>query len=184
MNDRENLEYHGRPLVFYYSREKRLERASPAVRELNEASPARKPNLFRTLTSTRPLSLLFVSLILCAAVIFLSRFSGAGRSAALGNNTVQVSAASAGEKAYVTVKKTARGDDASGGASTAYTGPVNTAVSLPAQGEAAPPVHVERIYFTLEQEETFRFSVPFTGKKLLILMEAGEDRALFTINSD
>jgi hypothetical protein len=176
MDDRENLEYNGRPLVFYYSREKRLERASPAVRELNEASSSRKPNLFRTLTSTRPLTLLFVSMItLCAAIVLLSRFSGGG--GALGNNTVQVSAASAGGKAYITVQKTARHDGT-------YTGPVNTAVSLPARGEELPPVHVERIYFTLEQEETFRFSVPFTGKKLLILMEAGEDRTLFTLNPD
>ncbi|MDR2663213.1 MAG: hypothetical protein LBC31_09480 [Treponema sp.] len=178
MDDRENLEYHGRPLVFYYSREKRLERASPAVREMNDSSPPRKPGLFRTLTSTRPLSLLFVSVVtLCAAVILLSRFSGGGGAAVLGNNTVRVSAVTAGEKAYVTVKKNVRNDGA-------YTGPADTAVSLPVQGETTPPVYVERIYFTLEREETFRFSVPFTGKKLLVLMEAGEDRALFTINPD
>jgi hypothetical protein len=178
MDDRENLEYHGRPLVFYYSREKRLERASQAVRDMNDASPARKSGLFRTLTSTRPLSLLFVSMVtLCVAVILLSRFSGGGRNAALGNNTVRVSAVTAGEKAYVTVKKNARNDGA-------YTGPVDTVVSLPVQGEETPPVYVERIYFTMEQEETFRFSVPFTGKKLLVLMEAGDDRVLFTINPD
>jgi hypothetical protein len=175
MEDRENLEYNGRPLVFYYSREKRLEKASQAVRDLNETSPFRRPNLFRTLTATRSLSLLFASMVtLCAAVLILSRFSGGGE--VLGNNTVRVSAVTAGEKAYVTIKKTAKND--------AYTGPADTAVSLAAEGEEAPPVYVERFYFTPEKEETFRFSVPFTGKKLLVLMETGTERALFTVRPD
>jgi hypothetical protein len=178
MDDRENLEYNGTPLVFYYSREKRLEKASQVVRDLNEASPARKPSLFKTLTSSRPLTFLFISVItLCAAVVILSWFLGGANSAVLGNNTVQLSVMTAGGKAYVTVKKTAGNE---GG----YTGPVDTAVSLPAAGEEKPPIQVERIYFTLEQEEIFRFSVPFTGKKLLVLMEAKEERALFTVYPD
>jgi hypothetical protein len=161
-------------IIFYYSREERLKRASQAVRDLNEASPPWKPNLFRTLTSSKPLAFLFVSIItLCLTVIILSRVLTDERTAVLENNTILISVIASGEKSYITVKKTIKNDDA-------YTGPVNLAVSLP--GETV--LQAERIYFTLEEEEIFRFSAPFTGKKILILMEVKEAKALFTISPD
>lgn len=184
-------------LVFYYSREERLKKASQAVRDLNEASPPLRPNLWKTLTATRPLTFLFISMVtLCVAVVLVSRFLQMERSRTLGNNAVTVSAAVSGEKSYVTLRKKARNG-------AAYTGPVDVAVSPAAENPAARtalgetaapetvppedgefPVEVRRFYFTLEDEEVFRFTAPFTGTKLLVLVEAGPERVLFSISPE
>jgi hypothetical protein len=160
-------------VVFYYSRERRLKRASPSVQEFNEAAPPRKPNLFRTLTATRPLQFMFISVItICIAMIIVSLFIASENTHVLGDNTVVVSVTAAGDKSYITVKKTAKVPGA-------YSGAVDIAVSLKGENQ---PIDARRIYFTPEKEEVFRFSVPFTGKKMLFLFEAGAGRTLFTVS--
>jgi hypothetical protein len=42
-------------------------------------------------------------------------------------------------------------------------------------------VYAERLYFTLENEEVFRFIVPFTGKTLLVLVSMDEEKNLLKI---
>ncbi|MDR2210440.1 MAG: hypothetical protein LBO65_03100 [Spirochaetaceae bacterium] len=161
--------------VFYYSREARLQRASPAVQDLNKTSPPFKPTLWKTLTATPPLAFLFISIItLCVTIVILSRILTEGTTAVMGGNEITISALTLGEKSYITLEKNARTEDA-------YTGGVDMAVSLPAEPGTAPPVQGERVYFTLENPELFRFSVPFTGKKILILVEVKDERTLFTL---
>ena len=174
MNNKNDLEDDGR-ITFYYSREERMKKASQAVRDLNSGKGPQKKGLFRTLTSTRPLTYLFVSIItLSITILILSRYLSAEGTRVLGENTVIASVITAGNKSYITVKKAAKNG-------TAYTGMVNIAVSL--QSEEAP-VHTEQIYFTPEREEVFRFTAPFAGKKILILMEAGSGRVLFSVTPE
>jgi hypothetical protein len=171
MNNKNNID-DGR-VVFYYSRERRLKRASPLVQEFNEAAAPRKSNLFRTLTATRPLQFMFISVvILCVAMIIVSLFVASENTRVLGNNTVVVSVTTAGGKSYITVKKTAK-------AAGAYSGAVDIAVSLKGENQ---PIDAQRIYFTLETEEVFRFFVPFAGEKMLLLFEAGAWQTLFAIS--
>ena len=168
--------YNDGRVTFYYSREERLKRAPRAVQDLNNNSAPQKKGLFRTLTATKPLAFLFISMItICAAVVILSRFLNVEGVRVLGNNTIVVSVIGSGENSYVTVKKTVRKGDSQGGV---YAGPVDIAVSIPEEGN---PIHVERLYFGPEEEEIFRFVVPFRGKKLIILMEAGAQRVHFTV---
>jgi len=160
-------------ITFYYSRDKRLEKASPAVQKLNNPDPSKKPSLFRTLTSTRPLTYLFISVItISVAIIAVSLFIGSENTRVIGNNALTVTILSSGGKSYVAITKTAK-------TASAYTGTVNIAVSLP---EEDSPIEAERVFFTLEKEEVFRFSVPFTGKKMLVLIEAGAERAMFKVS--
>ncbi|MCL1815077.1 MAG: hypothetical protein FWG27_04580 [Treponema sp.] len=162
-------------ITFYYSREERLKKASQSVKDLNNGVVPQKRGLFGNLTSTRPLTFLFISVVtLCLAVIILSRFLTTESSRVLGNNAVLVSIITAGDKSYITVKKTAKDG-------TAYTGAVDIAVSLPYEES---PVYADRIYFIPEKEEIFRFAVPFTGKKILVLMEAGAQRVLLSITPE
>jgi hypothetical protein len=172
MNDKDQID--DDRVVFYYSRERRLKKASPLVREFNETAVPRKPNLFRTLTATRPLQFMLISVVtICVAMIIVSLFLTSENTRVLGNNTVVVSVIASGDKSYITVKKTAKSKDA-------YSGAVDVAVSLKGENQ---PIDALRIYFTPETEEVFRFSVPFTGKKMLFLFEAGAGRALFTITT-
>ena len=168
---------------FYYSREKRLERASQAVKDINEPYVPRKAGLFRTLTSTRPLRFLFLSVItICVAITILSRFLYVEGVREIGNNKVAVSVIGSGENSYITVRKTMlKSGGKSGNAGISYAGPVDIAVAIPGEGNQ---IHVERIYFGPDQEEIFRFVAPFREKKLLILMEAGSDQVHFTVASE
>jgi hypothetical protein len=172
-------------LVFYYSRERRLERASPEVRALNESGSPRKAGLFRTLTSTKPLTFAFLSIItICAAMILFSFLNSNGRARILDTEIV-VSAARGEGKSYLTVKKTITGTDP-------YTGAVTIAVSVgkdgsarkdPLQEGALPdPLYLETLYFSLEKEETYRFIVPMTGETLLVLAVLDDQTALFRVN--
>jgi hypothetical protein len=167
-----------RPLVFYYSRERRLARASERVREMNDGAIPRRRGLFRTLTSTKPLAFLFVSMTtLCIAIVLLSFLLDDGKQTMLFGNTLRVSAVSSGGKSYLTIKKTVKEDDS-------YTGPVDVGVSPEVSKGEEAPFYAERIYFTLENEEIFRFSVPFSASRLLLLMEAKEDRVFLKIKGE
>jgi hypothetical protein len=178
MEDNE-IEDDGR-ITFYYSREERLKRAPQTVRDINELPVHRRKGLFRTLTATRPLAFLFISMItLCVAIGILSWFLSAEAVRTLGNNSVTVSVFGAEDKSYITVKKAV--SQAAGGT---YTGAVDIAVSVSnTKNSGSNSVYTQRVYFTPEQEEEFRFPVPFSGKKILVLVEAGTERALFTVTS-
>ena len=170
-------------IKFYYSREKRLERASQAVRDINSGKIPQKKGLFRTLTATKSLTYLFISVItICAAILILSRFQKAQSERKLGNNTVAVSVIGSGENSYITVKKSIQSSGAKNASPLdVYTGPVDVAVSASGEGN---PIHVEQLYFGMESEELFRFIAPFRGKKLVILMEAGSEQIHMTVNSE
>ncbi|MDR1929375.1 MAG: hypothetical protein LBQ44_01980 [Treponema sp.] len=171
------MEEPDRPLVFYYSRERRLARASRKIREMNDGNIPRSPGLFRTLTSTKPLTLLFISIVtLCVLSVFVSFLMGEDQKT-LGGNALRVSALSQGGKSYITLTKTVKEDDP-------YTGAVNVGFSLPAEEGREAPVYAERVYFTLENEENFRFIVPFSGPELLVLIEEDEERLFLKIKSE
>ncbi|MDR0585837.1 MAG: hypothetical protein LBG26_01205 [Treponema sp.] len=170
-------------LTFYYSRERRLERASPEVRALNEFGPSQKTGLFRTLTSTKPLTFAFLSIITaCAAMILFSFLNNSSRTRVLDTEIV-VSAIKGDGKSYLTLKKTVTGKDP-------YTGAVNIAVSVkknppsdPSRENILPdPMYLETLYFSLEKEETYRFTAPMTGETLLVLAVLNNQTVLFTVN--
>ena len=83
----------------------------------------------------------------------------------LGNNQLTLRAMAYEGSSYLVIKKSAEKD--------AYTGPVEIAVSLPMEG-GAPLVRVRVEYFTDKKEEEFRFSVPFAGEELLVLLRGGD----------
>jgi hypothetical protein len=117
-------------------------------------------------------------------VLILSRFLNVEGVRVLGNNTIEISVVTAGNNSYVTVKKTIKqpGILQKADQGETYAGAVDLVLSIaPSEESGESPVHTERIYFTPEQEEVFRFVVPFKGKKIIILMEADTEWALFTI---
>ena len=170
-------------LNFYYSREERLKKASQAVRDINDRKVPHKKGLFRTLTATKPLTFLFLSIItICAAMIILSLFMNSEGVRELGNNSVSVSAIGYGENSYITVKKAVKPSGGRrSGHGVAYAGPVDIAVSIPGEGN---PIHVERLYFGMENEELFRFIAPFRGKKLVVLMDALSEQVHLTVTCE
>jgi hypothetical protein len=165
-----SADYDDGRLTFYYSRERRLERAPPEVRALNESGPPQKAGLFRSLTATRSSSFVFLSIIIiCAAIVLFSLLNNG--STRISGTEIAVSAVSGGDKSYITLKKTVTGTDP-------YTGVVNIAVSV--QG-SQDPLFLETLYFSLEKEEVYRFTAPVAGETLLVLAVLDDQTALFKV---
>lgn len=162
-------------LVFHYSRERRLARASEAVRAINEPGPAMKGGFVRVLFATRSGAVLFITIaILCAFILFV-HYTRGRPDLKIGGNQVSISALRYSGATYIELRKKALGDDY-------YTGTVDLALSIPQKlmdAEMAAPIVNKRIFFTLEGEEEFRFSLPFDAPELILLIQAGNEFGSF-----
>ena len=162
-------------ITFYYDREARLRRASQNVQDINDPSKIPKRGLLRALTATTPLKIMFFSIVFfCVFVFILSRIMSRDPVKVLGNNTISIAAVIAGDRSYLTLKKTAGAEQGE----IYYTGELAVLVTLSMEES---PVHIEWINFSPEPEQVFQFSVPFSGNKLLVFLEAGDERIMFQI---
>ncbi|GHT82884.1 hypothetical protein FACS1894137_02680 [Spirochaetia bacterium] len=173
-----------RELVFYYNRERRLERASPAVRALNGPLPMMKGGFIRSLTSTKSNLLLLISiLIIMAFIMILSALHGPRGTLTLGGNTLRLSAGKDGGESSIRInKRISQKEDAP------YTGEVYVAVSpvLGSEKKLNPadiPVFTAKLFFTLEREEEYRLVLPFTAEHYLLLFQAGDERSTARVKS-
>ena len=181
----------GEELRFHYSRERRLEKAPQAVRELYREEAPPRFNLLRPLIGSRPRAMLLGSIVfICVVILFLSVFGNPGGGHSLAGNTISVQARKYEGALIVTLKKrAAKGGFFSGGA--AYTGAVDVAVS-PAlragvpDGEAGEtlPVFFHRVFFSLEQTEEYRFSVPFDCDELAMILQTEKNTLSLTIKPE
>jgi hypothetical protein len=178
-----NNQFDEKDIVFRYSRERRLEHASESVKKLNEEGKKHSFNLIRPLTATRPLTFLFVSIIVLVALMYIFAFlSGGKKEIVFGGNTINVSAFTFEGKTYLTLSKTIKNED------NFYTGTVDLAISPDESllNDASPEnedaehaenieIHTERIFFTSENEEDFKMAIPFEAEQLLILIQSEKE---------
>lgn len=168
-----------RDTVFYYSRAHRLERASPAVRALNEEGPGKRPSFIGSLTATKPQRILFSTIIIVMMFgLILSMIPGRDNHLKLDGNAVEASALIFEGNTILALKKTFQNDEG------VYTGAVDVAVSPvnPAGKEAGSyEVWNGRIFFTLKNGEEFRMAVPFDAPQLLVLLQTETERAVLKV---
>jgi hypothetical protein len=159
-------------LVFYYSRTERLAKAPKSVQALYTESPKKKFGFFRSLTATRPLAILFISIMILCAVLFMVSIFGLNESGyILGGNRISLSAVKfQGETIIILEKTFEKNQDV-------YTGLVDAAVSpvVPDESAGAYPVFTNRIFFSLNPEEEYRFSVPFEAEELIVVLQGEKD---------
>jgi len=160
-----------RDTVFYYSRERRLSRASPAVQEINDGVPI-KASLSKTLFATRGHKLLFLAILFAFITFGLgSLFSGRGNSLKLGGNTLALTIIPVeGTLLLGIVKDAPKSGEL-------YTGAVDIAVSpiipKPKEGEEreVPPVFSHRIFLNPVESETYRLTLPFEGSDFFAILK-------------
>ncbi|MDR2257677.1 MAG: hypothetical protein LBE14_00855 [Treponema sp.] len=165
-------------LVFYYSRADRLAKASKPVQALYEDPPQRKFRLFHSLTATRPLAMLFISIIILCAVIMMISIFGLNESGhILGGNRVSFSAVKFQGETIVILEKTSPENQE------VYTGVVDIGVSPaappgsdPAARPAEYPVFTHRVFFSLNPEESYRFALPFEADELAVVLQGEQER--------
>jgi hypothetical protein len=155
-------------LIFHYNRERRLENAPTAVQNLYKEQKQSRFGFFGVLVADKPRRvLLFVIILLCVGIIALLNFGFLDNNR-LDGNTIEVTGIHFEGNTIITLGKLSRGADA-------YTGAVNIAVSVPVQPEEVNPVFYHLIFFTLENEEIYRFSVPFDAPELLMVLQTERD---------
>jgi hypothetical protein len=159
--------------VFYYSREHRLKRASPAVRALYEDTPG--PGVLKGLTGRKSNLFLLVSiLIVCVMLTLGSRIPGGEKGVELGGNRVVLTIArNDGGNLSLVMRKTM----ASSGE--VYTGAVGIAVSpvISKQDKGKPPeIYTDKFFFSSAEEEDYRFELPFGGEDFLVVLQTGNER--------
>jgi len=164
-------------LVFHYNRERRLAKAPQAVRDMynNQRLPYRF-NLLKPLVSTRPLAIMFGSIIIaCILILIISALGLAGSSYNLDGTRVSLQAIQYEGAVIVMVKKTIPKDILTRFSSaTPYSGAVDIAVQpVIKDGVDQKPesVFYHKIFFTLEPEEIYRFSVPFDARELAVVFK-------------
>ena len=158
--------------VFYYSREHRLSRASPAVQAFNETGAAR-PGIIQRIFVTRRNALMFVPIILICVVIALANNIGRiEKNVKLGgNNLTAVITRMEGTLILDVIKKAPKTGEYYYGAMDISVLPVK-----PKSGEGdtaeLPPAFSHRILLTAADSETFSISLPFDENEFVVLFRS------------
>jgi len=178
-------------LVFHYSREHRLAKAPQAVRDMyNKPQQPYRFNLLRPLVSTRPLAMMFGSIIIaCILILIISALGLAGSSYNLDGNRLFLQAIQYEGATIMVVKKTISKDIFTrlSSADPAYTGAVDIAVQpvIKAAADQEPQsVFYHKIFFTFEPEEVYRFSVPFDTKELAVVFNTEKKTLGVTVKAE
>ena len=154
-------------IVYYYSREHRLSRASQAVRDMNDPSKNAKQGFLKSMTGNRANLLMLVSILIISAMIIIGNRSQGSTSAALnlGNNRVTVSIQDIDGILFLSVLKIIpQRTDVFGGYVFIYVFPVNP---------APDDIDFEHsVFFDLEQsEQSFLVSLPFEGDNFVVMLQ-------------
>jgi len=180
----ENTE--GKEIVHHYNRERRLEKAPQAVRDMYTEQPRRRLGFFFSLLGTKPNRMLFGTIVLlCLMMIMLSIFGFTGDSRELDGNILSVKAKKHEGTIIVEVRKTPRKDKIAQHMN-AYTGAVDLAVFPTAKkgqdpSQLATNVFYHRIYFTNDQVENYLFTVPFEQSELSFIFRTEKKSLNLTI---
>jgi hypothetical protein len=161
-------------LVFYYSRERRLEKAPQAVKDLYDKSKTvRRFNLLGPLVADKPRATVFFTIILmCVAIVIVSLVNKTGGSYSLDGNSILITGTKFEGATIVVLTKTVKKNS-----DRAYTGSVDIAVSCPVSGGVVSgenddsTVFYHRIFFSMEPKEEYRFAVPFDSPEQLLILQ-------------
>ena len=157
---------HSQDLVYHYSREHRLERASPAVRSFNDGNITR-PGLIKALLGSRGNVLLFVTIVVFVVFGFANRYIDRVMGIKLGGNTITVTIVKEEGISILEMTKTLPKSGE------AYIGEVDIAISPiisnPAEGELSP-VFSHRFFFRPVESEKFTVSLPFEENDFIVLI--------------
>ena len=167
-------------LTFHYNRERRLENAPLEVQNLYKTEQKKiKFGLFSALVADRPRRMLFFIIIfLCGLILILSALGFFDSSYMIDGNRIEVTGTIYESATIISLKKTVRNQGA-------YTGAIDIAVSPVIRDENEQyNVFTHRIFFTLENDEQYRFAVPFDSPELAVVIQNEKSALQFTFKPD
>jgi hypothetical protein len=180
-------------IVYHYNRDRRLKKASQSVRDLYMEGPRHQRfNLFKPLVRTRPLAMMFATVVVVSLLVLVVSILGlASNSHDLDGNQVSVQAIRYEGAIIMTVKKSLKKNGLARFSSLApaYTGAVDIAVQpliKPGTGGDLPPegIFYHKIFFTFENEESYRFTVPFDSGELALVLKTEKKTLGITVKAE
>ena len=165
--------------IFYYSRERRLSKASARVQELyNEKNE--KPTFRKVMFGNKANAMLFISIVVISilglGINFLNREPAPRSSMRLGGNNLTITILRIDEALVLSITKNARESGE------IYIGDVDIAVSpampIVKEGEDQdePQIFSFRVSFRPIATETFHISLPFAGDDFFAVFNAGNEQ--------
>ena len=157
-------------LVFHYNRERRLEKAPQAVRDLYIEKPRRRFAIFRSLTDSRPKAILFLSIVvICIMIFILAQIGLLSSNYNLEGNQLSIEAVQYEGLLIMSLRKST-GNRVFSRINPPYTGAVNIAV-MPSSNINPENAFFHRVFFTQDVEELFRFTIPFNAAQLTVIVQ-------------
>ena len=176
-------------ITYYYNRELRLEKAPQRVRDLYEEEPRRRFNIFRSLSGSKPRSIMLATILMASIMIAaISYFNLASDTYDLDGNQLTVQAIVYEDTVIVALKKIIRKDKLARYVNP-YTGAVNIAVT-PSIKEGSEKIlqpddiFYHRVFFTMEPVEYYRFAVPFDPAELAMVFQTEKKTLKLTIKPE
>ena len=162
--------------VFYYSRDRRLNRASATVRAFND-SPSVKKGFAKRFFGSHGNIFLFISIIIICGMFAMSlRMSSRGNVMKIGGNTLSITITQEDGISILEVIKIASDINPS------YIGEVDIAISEAeprSQGNTTrdnPNIYTHRVVFHALASESFQTTLPFDASALYVLVVAGNEQ--------
>jgi hypothetical protein len=189
----ENANLKEEEIVHYYNRERRLEKVPQRVRDLCNTPPPQKFNLLKPLVRTKPLAMLFFSIIIiCVFIVALSLLGFTGADYMLDGNNISIRAIRFEGAIIMAVDKSTKkssGLDRFSRSAPPYTGAVDIAVQpLLKEGEVGAEVPEDiffhKIFFTFEPQEYYRFAVPFDTDELAVVFRSETKSLQLTVKAE
>jgi hypothetical protein len=179
-------------IVYHYSRERRLEKAPQAVQDLYKAEPQHRFNLIKPLVRTRPLAMMFATVVVASLLVLVVSVLGlASNSYDLDGNQISVQAVRYEGAIIMIVKKTVKksGLGRFSSLAPAYSGAVDIAVQplIKSASVREPPpagIFYHKIFFTLENEESYRFTFPFDSGELALVLATEKKTISLTVKAE
>jgi len=184
-NHTRNYSSENEGLPFHYNRAKRLDRAPQTVQELYDEPRKSRFGIFRSLVSTKPNKMLLLTIvILCGFIYFLSFAGYFDRSYTIDSNKIFVKGTKFEDTVIIILRKNIQ-KTRTRNALQHYTGSVDLGISpVVAPGTEDFPVFYHRIYFTQDQEEEYRFVVPFNAQELIMIVQTEKSSIKITFKPD
>ena len=167
-----------REVVYHYSREHRLSRASRTVQDIYDGK-SNTTSLSKRLFGTKGNALMLISILVVFAMLSaLSRLNSSGSSVKLGDNTLNLSVVREGEAVGLIMEKTVPKNGEF------YIGAVDISVSpvVTQSGEGElPPVFTHRVFFNPADTETYVISLPFDGSAFYVFVTTDNEQKVVRV---
>ncbi len=162
-------------LVFHYSRERRLEHATEAVRRLNDPAHRRRPSLFQTLVPNRASAFLLLAIFILSSTVVVTRLIvPPPHTATLAGNRLALSAFRYQGGTYLAFKKSSLGEGA-------YRGPAELTIADPLGGGV---LATRTITLGAEKAEEFRLSVDGEHEQVVVTVTGGGGGAVLKAKAE